>query len=76
MVAAVGAAMALNAFPQPKVELVECPRCERRMRISDDGLSAKVNVCRLRDDMPDAATLDRRVAEMRARAERYLASGR
>ena len=76
MVAAVGAAMALNAFPQPKVELVECPRCERRMRISDDGLSAKVNVCRLRDDMPDAATLDRRVAEMRARAERYLAFGR
>ena len=76
MVAAVGAAMALNAFPQPKVELVECPRCERRMRISDDGLSAKVNVCRLRDDMPDAATLDRRVAEMKARAERYLAFGR
>lgn len=58
------------------VEFIECPKCDRRMRISEDGRSATVNVSRLKDDAPDAATLERRKAEMSARAERYLALGR
>ena len=54
------------------VEFAECPKCDRWMRISEDGMSATVNLSRLKDDAPDAATLERRKAEMSARAERYL----
>ena len=70
------AAVAAVTMGAGAVELVECPKCDRWMRISDDGLSAKVNVSRLKDDAPDKATLGRRVAEMTARAEEYLALGR
>ena len=55
------------------VEFTECPKCDKRMRISEDGKTATVNVSRLKDDAPDEATLARRKAEMSARAERYLA---
>jgi len=68
--------MILAAMMAAAVQLAECPKCDRWMRVSDDGQSAKVNLCRLKDDAPDKATLDRRIAEMTARAERYLALGR
>jgi len=55
------------------VQLVECPKCDRWMRISEDGSSATVNVSRLKDDAPDSATLEKRIANMTARAEAYLA---
>ena len=67
----VGAAALLAA-----VNVVECPKCENRLKVSDDGLSASVNVSRLKDDAPDAATLARRVEAMKARAEKYLALGK
>ena len=67
----VGAAALLAA-----VNVIECPKCPNRMKISDDGLSASVNASRLKDDAPDAATLERRVAAMKARAEKYLALGK
>ena len=67
----VGAAVLLAA-----VNVVECPKCENRLKISDDGLSASVNAARLKDDAPDAATLARRIEAMKARAEKYLALGR
>ena len=38
------------------VEFAECPKCDRWMRISEDGMSATVNLSRLKDDAPDAAT--------------------
>ena len=59
-----------------EVKLVDCPRCDRRMRIAPDGKSATVNLSRLVDDMPDEATKNRRIEEMTARALRYLEMGR
>ena len=58
------------------VEFTECPKCDKRMRISEDGKTATVNVSRLKDDNPDAETLAARKAAMTARAERLLARGR
>ena len=66
---AVAAAVTMGARA---VEFVECPKCDLWMRIAEDGKSATVNLSRLKDDAPDAATLERRKAEMSARAERYL----
>ena len=54
------------------VVLVECPKCDRRMRLSGDGTNATINVCRLKDDLPDEATLKRRIAALTARAEECL----
>lgn len=58
------------------VNVIECPKCPKRMKIAEDGLTASVNASRLKDDSPDAATLERRVAAMKARAEKYLALGK
>lgn len=55
------------------VTFAECEKCDMRMRMDADGSKAIVNVCRLRDDNPDAATLEARKAAMKARAERYVA---
>ncbi|MBO7722143.1 MAG: hypothetical protein J6T01_07035 [Kiritimatiellae bacterium] len=44
------------------VNFAECPKCDRRFRISDDGRSATVNLSRLKDDSPGAAALERRAA--------------
>ena len=66
------AAVAAVTMGAGAVEVAECPKCDRWMRISEDGMSATVNLSRLKDDAPDAATLERRKAEMSARAERYL----
>lgn len=49
------------------VNFVECPKCVKRIRISDDGKDAFVNMSRI-----DPA----RKAEMGARAERLLAMGK
>ena len=49
------------------VNFVECPKCDKRMRISEDGKEAFVNLCRI-----DASRKD----EMRTRAERLLERGR
>ena len=49
------------------VNFVECPKCDKRMRISEDGKEAFVNLCRI-----DASRRD----EMRTRAERLLERGR
>ena len=57
------------------VNLVECPKCDKRIRILEDGQTANVNVCRLKDDAPDEATLQKRIAAMKARAEEYLGRG-
>ena len=57
------------------VNFIECPKCDKRMRIADDGKSATVNLARLKDDAPDAATLERRKQAMSARAEAYLRRG-
>ena len=57
------------------VNLVECPKCANRFRISEDGKSASVNVSRLKDDAPDEATLKRRIADLSSRAEAYLRHG-
>ena len=45
------------------VNFVECPKCDKRVRISEDGKEAFVNLCRI-----DATRKD----EMKARAERLL----
>ena len=55
-----------------EVKLDECPKCDKRFRISEDGKTATVNLSRLKDDSPDAATLKRRVAALTVRAEDYL----
>ena len=47
-----------------EVKLVDCPKCDRRLRIAPDGKSATVNLSRLVDDMPDEATKNRRIEEM------------
>ena len=49
------------------VNFVECPKCDKRMRISEDGHEAFVNLCRI-----DASRKD----EMRTRAERLLERGK
>lgn len=54
------------------VEVKECAKCPMRMRIAADGKSATINRSRLQDDSPSAAELDRRIAAMKARAERLL----
>ena len=59
-----------------EVKLVDCPKCDRRLRIAPDGKSATVNLSRLVDDMPDETTKNRRIEEMTARARRYLEMGR
>ena len=46
------------------VNFVECPKCDKRMRISEDGKEAFVNLCRI-----DATRKD----EMKARAEGLIA---
>ena len=48
------------------VRFVECPKCDKRMRISEDGREAFVNLSRIDPE---------RKAEMAARAERLLALG-
>lgn len=53
------------------VNVIDCPKCDKRMRVLDDG-TASVNLARLKDDSPDEATLERRVAHMKERAERFL----
>ena len=58
------------------VNLDECPKCDKRIKISDDGTTATVNLARLKDDSPDAAALVRRTDAMKARAERLLARGK
>ena len=42
------------------VTFVECPECEKSMRIAYDGMSATINLCRLRDGNPDAKEFARR----------------
>lgn len=54
------------------VEVKDCSKCPMRMRIAPDGKSATINLSRLKDDSPSGAELDRRVAAMKARAERLL----
>ena len=39
---------------------VECPECEKTMRVASDGMSATINLCRLRDGNPDAKEFARR----------------
>ena len=58
--------MVLAAFFSA-VNFVECPKCVKRIRISDDGKDAFVNMSRV-----DSS----RKAEMEARAERLLAMGK
>ena len=58
------------------VELVECPKCSMRIRISDDGRTATVNVSRLKADNPDEKTLAGRIAALKARAEECLRRGK
>ena len=42
------------------VTFVECQRCEKILRVAPDGMSATINLCRLRDDNPDAEEFARR----------------
>ena len=42
------------------VTFVECPECEKIMRIASDGMTATINLCRLRDGNPDAKEFARR----------------
>ena len=42
------------------VTFVECPECEKRMRVASDGMTATINLCRLRDGNPDAKEFARR----------------
>ena len=50
------------------VTFVECPDCEKSMRVAKDGMSATINLCRLRDGNPDAREFARQRAEMIERA--------
>ena len=59
----------------PVVRLDECPKCDRRIRISEDGKSATVNLSRLKDDAPDESTLARRIERMTARATELIRRG-
>ena len=49
------------------ISFIECPKCDKRMRISADGRDATINLCRI-----DASRKD----EMSKRAETLLARGR
>ena len=51
------------------ITLSECPKCDRRLRISPDGSSATINLCRLKDDNPAPTELARRIEAMKARAQ-------
>ena len=42
------------------VTFVECPECEKSMRIASDGITATINLCRLRDGNPDEKEFARR----------------
>ncbi|MBR5549373.1 MAG: hypothetical protein IKU71_06550 [Kiritimatiellae bacterium] len=42
------------------VTFVECPECEKTMRVASDGMSATINLCRLWDGNPDATEFARR----------------
>ena len=44
------------------VTYVECPECEKSLRVAPDGMSATINLCRLRDGNPDAREFARRQA--------------
>ena len=69
------AGAAFAAGDSPAVRLDECPKCDRRIRISEDGKSATVNLSRLKDDAPDEATLARRIERMTARAKELIRRG-
>ena len=60
------AALSLSAAAGA-VKFVECPKCDKRMRVSEDGREATVNLCRIDPG---------RRAEMEARAERLLERAR
>ena len=66
--------MTMMAAVLAAVNVIDCPKCDKRMRILDDG-TATVNLARLQDDSPDAATLKTRVEKMTARAEAFLKRG-
>ena len=57
------------------VAVIDCPKCDKRFRIADDG-RATMNVARLKDDCPDGATLQARTERLRARAEAYARRAR
>lgn len=59
-----------------QINLLECPKCDKRMRIIEDGNAANINLARLMDDSPDAQTLEKRVAAMKERTSRLLALGK
>ena len=71
MIAAIAAAAATLCAQE--INLVECPKCDKRMRITEKG--ANINLCRLQDDVPDEATLESRIAAMKARTARLVALG-
>jgi len=54
------------------VNFDSCPRCPYRMKVSPDGKSATVNLSRLSDDDPDAATYEARKRKMSERAEALM----
>ena len=49
------------------INFMECPKCDKRFRIAEDGQSATVNLCRLNGESRDI---------LAARAEKYLKMGR
>lgn len=42
------------------VTFVECQKCDKSLRVASDGMSAMVNLARLKDDSPDAEEFARR----------------
>ena len=54
------------------IHLVPCPKCDKRMRILDNCKEANVNLSRLQDGSPSPEELDRRIAAMKARAQRFI----
>ena len=67
-IAVAAAVSTFTAVAEPAaVSFVECPKCDKRMRISEDGREAFVNLSRI-----DASRKD----EMAARAKRLLERGR
>ena len=50
------------------VRFAECHKCRYRMRLDADAKGATVNLARLSDDSPSAATLEARKAKMAERA--------
>ncbi len=67
-----GVISTLSAVAGAAVTVVDCPKCNMRMKIAADGKSATINRCRLMDDNPTAEELARRVKAMVARAEKLL----